>query len=599
MRNVADAEASVPETYGMPVAFSGCFGWLHGGGGEVGVVICPAIGRDAPISHTTLRRLAVELAQAGYPTLRFDYPGTGDSEDVADGDPAAAWMQGIDDAIGFLRGTGVKRIVLCGLRLGALFALLKASDHPDIDDIVAIDPVTSGSLFLRELGIAASFGVDRPGLTDSTLEIDGVALAGGAASTLQAMNVFSLRDAPGKRLLILGSSTSRASDRLASHMESLGMDVAQARYERFTEYGGDGYAGAAVGLDEIRSWLPLPVARSDQAPAHPASEAVLGGSSFQERPLQFARHLFGTLCQPRDDVRPGRVVVIGNAGGGPRYGHARFHVRLARRLAAAGIASLRFDFGGLGDSGSGAFEAPTHLYDTDRISDISAALDALETLGYRTFIAAGICSGGYHAWQASLHDPRIDTLLMVNPATFSWRPGQSLDTLMQASARSARFYIATLSRRGGWKRLVRRQFDMRRALRTVQAHARRRLSAGVETAAGLAGWSTERGAPLKAMRGLGRRGARVLVVMAADDAGLDVLSAHFGRDGHRLSAIAGNAVRIVPELDHSVTLGSAQDEVADILLEFLNRASDRPPLPAHFRQETAELRPALLPREAI
>lgn len=583
------AAAAAPGTHGMPVAVSGCFGWLHGDVGEVGVVICPAIGRDAPVSHTTLRRLAIELAQAGYRALRFDYPGTGDSENVVGTDQAAAWMRSLDDAIGFLRDAGASRIVLCGLRLGALFVLLKASDHPDVDDVVAIDPVTAGGLFLRELGIATSLGTERP---DRPIEIDGAALSASTISTLQAMNVFSLQARPARRLLILGSSTSRTTDRLASHMRGLGVEVAQARYERFSEYGGDGHAGAAVGLDEILGWLPP--GRPGRASGRPSGDVVLGGSHFLERPLHFGAGLFGMLCEPRDAIRPNRIVVVGNAGSGPRHGHARFHVRLARRLAAAGIASLRLDFGGLGDSGSGEDGARTHLYETDRVADIAAALDALEPLGYRNFIAAGICSGGYHAWQASLHDPRIGMLLMVNPATFSWRHGQSLEALMQASARSTRFYVATLSSRGGWKRLLRGQFDLRRASATLRAQAQRRLSTGLETIARLAGLSTERGAPFDAMRTLARRGVRVLVVMAADDAGLDVLSAHFGRDGRRLSALPGHAVRIVPGLDHSVTAGGAQDDVAEILLEFLTCAPDRSPLPAGPRPEAARLRPELL-----
>lgn len=569
MQTSASAEIFATAVGELPVSFAGCSGWLHEGSGENGVVICSGIGRDAQLSHTTVRKLAIGLARTGYPTVRFDYPGTGDSEDVPEADPVIGWMRGIDDAISFLRRTSVRRVILCGVRLGALFALVKAADHEDVDDVVMIDPVTSGALFLREIGIAASLKGHQKDPYASTLEIDGAFLATGTASPLHAMNATMFKSKPAKRCLILNSSISRHADRLASCLKELGVDVTQAEFMPWNEYDGDGGVGAGVDLDMIRSWLP-PAMNSVGWPACRLDMMTeLGDRTFFERPLQFGSRLFGRLCQPRRDAMPGRAVVIGNTGTGPRYGHARFHVLLARRLAAAGIASLRFDFAGLGDSAAADPDNGTHVYATDRRPDIGAALDTLQALGYSSFVAAGVCSGGYHAWQASLQDERIDTLLMVNPTIFSWQDGQSFDMLFQTRGHSTQFYLAALSRSSGWKRLLRGEVDTRYIFRTLRTRVVRRLAVAMGQGATLVGWPTESNAAFRAMRKLSRRGVRVLVVMAAGDAASAILCAHFGRNGHRLAGLRGNAVRILPNLDHAVTRRAAQDEVVEVMLEFL------------------------------
>ncbi len=110
------------------VVIGGCFGWLHlpaaAASARTAVLLCPALRDEGLAAHGQFRRLAQTLAAAGYPTLRFDYPGTGDSCDV---DPTvelwAAWRQSVHDAADWLRDvTRAERLAFCGLRLGALLA---------------------------------------------------------------------------------------------------------------------------------------------------------------------------------------------------------------------------------------------------------------------------------------------------------------------------------------------------------------------------------------------------------------------------------------------------------------------------------------------
>jgi pimeloyl-ACP methyl ester carboxylesterase len=62
---------------------------------------------------------------------------------VADVCAAIAWLK---------RETGVTHVTLCGLRLGAAFALLVARRSP-VDALVLLAPVISGRGYVRELSV--------------------------------------------------------------------------------------------------------------------------------------------------------------------------------------------------------------------------------------------------------------------------------------------------------------------------------------------------------------------------------------------------------------------------------------------------------------
>lgn len=75
---------------------------------------------------------------------------------------------------------------------------------------------------------------------------------------------------------------------------------------------------------------------------------------MKEKALLFGktRSLVGVLTDPEHAEsaakRPG--VIILNSGLLPKIGPNRLHVKIARRLAAAGFVAMRFDFSGIGDS---------------------------------------------------------------------------------------------------------------------------------------------------------------------------------------------------------------------------------------------------------
>ena len=133
-----------------------------------------------------------------------------------------------------------------------------------------------------------------------------------------------------------------------------------------------------------------------------------------ERALCFdcAGHsLLGVLSLPPQPAEVGVVVVVG----GPQYraGSHRQFVQLARALAAQGVACLRFDARGMGDS-EGRFSSFEHLG-----PDIAAAIDTLlaEAPAVKRVVLWGLCDGASAAL-LYLHDrpdPRVAGLALANP----------------------------------------------------------------------------------------------------------------------------------------------------------------------------------------
>ena len=102
-----------------PVAFVDGFAYHYPADGDIGVVFCGSWGYEALCAHRSCAELAGMFAGAGYPTLRFDYRGMGDSDgeqrtfEEMDDDIASA-ITALVRHVPHLR-----RIVLCALCDGA------------------------------------------------------------------------------------------------------------------------------------------------------------------------------------------------------------------------------------------------------------------------------------------------------------------------------------------------------------------------------------------------------------------------------------------------------------------------------------------------
>lgn len=145
---------------------------------------------------------------------------------------------------------------------------------------------------------------------------------------------------------------------------------------------------------------------------------------------------------PEQAAKTGVVVVVG----GPQYraGSHRQFVLLARRLAAAGYPTLRFDYRGMGDS-------PGPLQQFESVADdVQAAIDALQAAspGVEQVVLWGLCDGASAAllYLNERADARVQGLALLNP----WISTATT----QASTRVRHYYLQRLMQRGFWLKLL-------------------------------------------------------------------------------------------------------------------------------------------------
>ena len=119
------------------------------------VVLYSPIGQEYLQSHRVLYQLAVLLAKAGFHVLRFDYFGCGDSEGEFTLGSLGQWTKDSHCALEEIqKRSGLTRVCLIGLRLGAILAAQVAVDCPDVDNLVLWQPISNGGVYLNELAEA-------------------------------------------------------------------------------------------------------------------------------------------------------------------------------------------------------------------------------------------------------------------------------------------------------------------------------------------------------------------------------------------------------------------------------------------------------------
>lgn len=135
------------------------------------------------------------------------------------------------------------------------------------------------------------------------------------------------------------------------------------------------------------------------------------------------QQLVGVVTEPRTSPQAVTVALL-SAGITPKSGPFRLYVELARRLAREGFRTLRFDLGGIGDSGQELTEHP--LRERTRLQ-IRAALDHLQDRwGAGEIALGGLCSGAEDAFSYAEHDGRVKRVVMIDPfayrtSGFAWR----------------------------------------------------------------------------------------------------------------------------------------------------------------------------------
>jgi pimeloyl-ACP methyl ester carboxylesterase len=200
---------------------------------RVAVVLCYPLGDEYIRSHRSFRQLGVRLSRAGFPVLRFDYYGSGDSGGIDTDATLEQWRADIAAAIDELKQrVHVTQVFLAGLKLGAALAAQTAIGRSDIAGLVLWEPVIDGASYLAALREAhehklwylAAKGEPPPEAPDG-MEVLGFHMADPMIHEVKTLDLLKLSGKPAAKVYITEREPVQAVQQLRSHLESLGSQV--------------------------------------------------------------------------------------------------------------------------------------------------------------------------------------------------------------------------------------------------------------------------------------------------------------------------------------------------------------------------------------
>jgi exosortase A-associated hydrolase 1 len=283
--------------------------------------------------------------------------------------------------------------------------------------------------------------------------------------------------------------------------------------------------------------------------------------SYDERALSFRcgdAPLVGIASIPAQACSRGVLVVVG----GPQYriGSHRQFALLARHLAENGIAAMRFDYRGMGDSDGEErdFEA---IQD-----DIRAALDAfVEAVPRLTDVVLwGLCDGASAAAMYAPGDARVRGLVLLNPWVRT-DDGVARTTLKH-------HYRDRLRDPAFWRKLARGQFDYAGSFASMLKLVRTVLTGPASSQDGPVSL------PERMRQALhGFQGDTLLVIGGADLTGREFCDVAGSTPAwKRLVATPRVTWRRLEDADHTFSRRAWRDQVAEWTREWVNALPGTP-----------------------
>lgn len=467
--------------------------------GNTAVLILPPFGWEEVCSYRSRRHWAIELARVGFPAVRVDLPGAGDSGGAAsDADMLDRWDVAVRSALGWLRGlAGVTRVAVIGIRLGGLLAIRALAGGAQIDDLVLWGVPARGRAYVRELRIHSEVVAsgsyeehDSRIESDGTLAFAGFVMKPATAAALEAVDVgaLALPDLRGRRALLIDRDGLGVDRKLSAALSGAGAQTQTLPADdyRLLMTGPLEVGTPRETIAKTGDWLSAAAgpaewaddgSRSRRPDAVEEATMVVDGVRLTERLLGYsgrAGRMVGVLTRPADHepLLPVCVVLLAP---GRRIGPNRMWVETARRWAALGVQSVRFDIEGLGDSdGDGdLMTVAADLYSPRMTGNVKELLDCLEQMGIADcFAMVGLCASAYWSFHAAIEEPRIIGTTLVNLWAFDFN--------QRLVAERDRARAAEVLRKGMLRRMVNgvlqgwiRMSDFRRIVRAFRASARR------------------------------------------------------------------------------------------------------------------------------
>jgi alpha-beta hydrolase superfamily lysophospholipase len=565
----------------QPVCFGQTVGLFTAAAGvssrnDVAVLFASPWGLEDLSARKFFRIIADALAEIGVPSLRFDYPGTGDALDPPDHEAGLSIYEDtlLTAAAALRQLSGRARIVIVGQGLGSVLAL--RADRIRADGVALIAPFNSGRTYLRELALWAKVVDESLALAEEHRIGAGVAIAGfvmppSIAAQVGKINLSSLPGWLPASVLITERPGRPGDGELAERLQAAGAAVARVAF--------DGYDAlvsnptlSIIPHDLVRDIVEWVAAiRPDARPAEPVHSPVpilsgaLTSRFFRETPVRFgeADRLYGILCEPLGPPRGATVVLLSSAYD-RHSGWGGLTVRTARRLAEAGISSFRFDGANVADSPPLAGAPDQVLYTDTQMRDARAALEFIAERGLLPSVVYGRCSGAHLAYQTAVADGRWGGVVSVNPPAFYWDPGIDVRDVLKAVPKPLGTYARRPFQLETYKRLFDGSLNVAQALRNILSA----LSTRARLVLGSSGRRNEKYQIVdRGFKTLSSRAQPFEILYSEDDPGHLEYLLQFGNETPTGRRYPNVNVTMMPRTDHNVTPEASRTRVFETLLE--------------------------------
>jgi dienelactone hydrolase len=299
-------------------------------------------------------------------------------------------------------------------------------------------------------------------------------------------------------------------------------------------------------------------------PAPAGDDEGLATGRYRERPIAFGPdgRLFGMVTRPASASPIESAVIFLSTGAGHQVGPHRLYVPLAREWASRGHLVLRFDLGGIGDSVAASERDAGEAYPARMHEDVRDAIAMTRRLAPRArVVLAGLCSGGWLAFDAARRGFDVDGIVAINPPLYlrdgnrEWvRQQRRFDRYQQAARDPVK-----------WVQVLRRRASAAQAVREV---TRRLHQAARERVRAIVGRSEADGLS-RDLRTIAGRGVRTLLVFSDGDNGLRYFEQHAPPAQRRVEVRAVVRHVVVQGAGHAFQPTAAQRVLRALLDDFV------------------------------
>lgn len=266
--------------------------------------------------------------------------------------------------------------------------------------------------------------------------------------------------------------------------------------------------------------------------------------------------LVGIAAIPEITAEVGVLILVG----GPQYrvGSHRLFTCLARSLAEAGIASMRFDYTGMGDS-----EGERREFEEIE-EDILAATEAFfkTTPEISRIVLWGLCDAASSAMMFAHRYPKVTGMILLNPWVHSGE--------YSPEVKMAQYYRPLLSNTGKWRLLSSRKAKVIPALGEL---ARNTLALVQKRSFGSNSTHSKPSFVCNMLDGLQRFQHGILIVLSEDDLTAREFSSMVIHDKDWKEATSKHDIILKKILaaDHTLSKKTCMEEVSQMTVEWVRQ----------------------------